>query len=80
MYISLVGLTWEMEHASDTLQSSLRFSHQIAQPLPPLLGSLPERRSVCTFCATEDLGYFPCFPRCLESSGFKCMCVGWLHI
>lgn len=65
MDIPLIGLTWEMGHVSDTLQSNLRFSHQIIQLLSSCL-AFCLRGSVCTFCATEDLGYFFLFPGILS--------------
>lgn len=64
MYMSLVGVTWEMEHTSDTIQSSLRLS---LNPRPPCL-------AVCLrgglYVHSVPLNTWVIFPlsHCLESS------------
>lgn len=52
--------------ASETVQSNLRFSHQITEPLPPApCLAVCRRGCLCVHsCGAEDVGYFYLFLRC----------------
>lgn len=67
---------WAMGHASDTIQSSVRFSHQTIQPLPPYLAVCLRGCLYVHSYATEVVGYFTSFPAILSLVDSVCLQVG----
>lgn len=65
-----------MGHASDTIQSSVRFSHQTIQPLPPYLAVCLRGCLYVHSYATEVVGYFTSFPAILSLVDSVCLQVG----